>query len=66
MNEAKKSFPPKKPSRATARSVLGEIPLSWEQREVDIEGIRRFFIHLVAQASVEQLKSEDQHGKRIE
>jgi hypothetical protein len=64
MKEVEENFQGQNPSRAPARPVLADIPLSWANREIDIEGIRRFFIRYAAQAAVEQLKCEDQHDKR--
>jgi|HubBroStandDraft_6_1064221.scaffolds.fasta_scaffold3934933_1 hypothetical protein len=56
MDEAGKNLQVKKRSRATARMDSEEIPLSWEKREIDMDGIKRFFIRCVARAAVDELK----------
>jgi len=64
MGETKENFQSKSTSRAPARLVIGEIPLSWAEREIDIEAVRRWFIHRIAQEAIQELQQENRNGVR--
>jgi hypothetical protein len=50
--------------RATARADSAQNSVSWASRDIDIEGIRRWFIGRIALEAVEQLKRDEQNEPR--
>jgi len=45
----------------SAPALPNDAPVCWNARDVDVAGIRRWFIRRVAQAALEELKREEQH-----
>jgi hypothetical protein len=45
----------------SAPPLSSEAPVCWNARDIDIAGVRRWFIRRIAQAALEELRREDQH-----
>jgi hypothetical protein len=45
----------------SAQPLPNDAVVCWNARDIDIAGVRRWFIRRIAQAALEELRREDQH-----